>query len=126
MVNYNLMDPAIRELCRTINQFPGIITSSSCQGFVDGHRPGDPWTVHFRCRGAPSLQGYASIEFIVSMQREARAAGFKVSVACNAPPPALNGVCQSLYFVLNGARRHPTEFSDLLSRARAEFFTYPS
>src|SRR4051812_20652313 len=37
------LDPAITTLCRVIDEFPGIATTGGGQGYVDGHRPGEPW-----------------------------------------------------------------------------------
>src|SRR5262245_52964908 len=94
-VPYDEIEPAVRDLCRAINEFPGIVTCDSCQGLIDGHRPGEPWSVYFGCDRLASLEGYASIEFLVWLQREARAAGFRdLYVGVNAPPPYLNGICQ--------------------------------
>jgi hypothetical protein len=81
----------LRTLCAAIDEFPGIVTTCSYQDLVGGHRPGTSWTVHFSCGEAPTRQGYASLEFLVWLQREARAAGFSdLFVGVNAPPPYLN------------------------------------
>jgi hypothetical protein len=87
------LDPAIVELCHAINEFPGLRTRESCQGFVDGHRPGKPWAVYFQpTPSPPTRDGYTSLEFITWLCcYTARDRGFDVSVELNAPPPYLNG-----------------------------------
>lgn len=120
------LDPAVVELCRAINAFSGIETKESCQGFVDGHRPGKPWNVYFGFEGAPSLEGYAAIEFLVWLRRDAQAVGFDVEVAVNSFVPDPNHVGDSLYFVFRCKNRHPTEFADFIREMRARDFRSPS
>lgn len=125
-IPYEEIEPAIRELCHAINEFPGIITSDSCQGHIDEHRPGEPWAVYFSCDGPVSLEGYASIEFLVWLQREARAAGLKdLFVGVNAPPPYLNGICQSMYFYVEGSEGHPDDLAKLIREMRSQLFYLP-
>jgi hypothetical protein len=125
-VPYDQIEPAIRELCRAINEFPGVVTSGSCQGHLDGHRPGEPWQVYFSCNGLASLEGYASIEFLVWLQSEARAAGFKdLFVGVCAPPPYLNGVCESMYFFYECTEGHPDDLAKLIRELRDELFVTP-
>jgi 5-methylcytosine-specific restriction endonuclease McrA len=101
-------DEAIVELCKAINEFPGVATSDSCQGFIDNHRPGEPWSVYFAPQPSPpSRQGYAALEFLVYLcGSEAHAAGFDVRVGLNAPLP-LHAPGECLYFFIKGYDRHP-------------------
>jgi len=124
-VPYDQFDPEMVELCRVINEFPGIVTSSSCQGFLDDHRPGNPWHVYFECHGLPSLEGYASIEFLVYLKREARADGFDMDVGVSASAPVLNGVCQSMWFTIHCRNRHPNDYAAFLRKMRNEIFFIP-
>jgi hypothetical protein len=126
MILYEKIDPAVRDLCLAINEFPDIRTSNSCQGFIDGHRPGEPWTVFFRPQSLPSLEAYASIEFLASLKRQAAFAGFDVLMSCNSGPPYLNGIGRSLYFVLTGSKGHPAAFAELVRDAREMQFSLPS
>lgn len=83
------LDPAVVELCRAINEFPDIKTSESCQGFIDDHRPGRPWSIYFAPHPSPpTSDGYASLEFLVWLCHYiAHDRGFDVSVRLNAPAP---------------------------------------
>jgi hypothetical protein len=101
------LDPAIVELCRVINEFPGLWTRESCQGFVDGHRPGKPWEVYFQpTPSPPTPDGYTSLEFMAWLCcYTARDRGFDVSVELNAPPPYLNGPGECMYFIIKGRNR---------------------
>ena len=63
---YEELDPAIVELCRAINELPGLMTISSCQGFIDGHRKGEPWHVMFAIREV-SPASYWSLTHVVAM-----------------------------------------------------------
>jgi hypothetical protein len=121
------LDPAIVELCCTINEFPGIKTSESCQGFIDNHRPGEPWAVYFAPDPSPPTpEGYASIEFLAyACGNEAKVAGFDVRIGLNAPPPALNGPGRCLYFTIKGMNRHPDEFAAFLRQMRDMCFALP-
>lgn len=121
------LDPEIVDLCRAINEFPDIATTQSCQGFVDGHRPGEPWAVYFRPNPSPPTpDGYASIEFLIYLcGREAEASGFDVRATVNAPPPSLNGPGECLYFVISGIKRHPNEFAAYVRQMRDNFFELP-
>jgi hypothetical protein len=122
-IPYDEIDLAIRELCRAINEFPDIVTSDSCQGFVDGHRLGKPWSVYFKPNGLPTLDAYASIEFLAYIcGREAHAAGFDTRLGAAAPPPVLNGVCQSMYFYIECLNSHPDNFAGFVRKMRDEFF----
>jgi hypothetical protein len=125
-IPYDDLDPAIVELCKAINEFPGIITTESCQGFIGDHRPGEPWAVYFNFDGLPNLDGYASVEFLVWVtKREAWAAGFDTAVLVNAPPPYLNGICQSMYYCLQCPNQHPDEFAKFLREMRDQLFHVP-
>ena len=121
------LDPAVVELCRAINEFPDIRTSDSCQGFIDDHRPGEPWAVYFAPHPSPPTPGaYAAVEFLVWLCRSvARDRGFDVSVELNAPPPYLNGPGECLYFIIKGRNRHPTEFAQFIREARDNVFCLP-
>ena len=125
--DYETFDPAIVDLCRAVNEFPDIQTSDSCQGFVDDHREGEPWSVYFAPRPSPPTPaGYASIEFLVYLcGRPARDDGFDVRVRVNAPPPLLNGPGQCLYFIIEGIKRHPNEFAAFV-RERGDFRILPA
>lgn len=122
---YDDFDPEVIELCKTINEFPGIITSSSCQGFLNGHRADEPWHVFFQCDGLPSLEGYASIEFLVYLRREAIADGFDIQIGVAAPPPMLNGICESMYFTIECRNRTPNEYAAFIRRMRENLFYIP-
>ena len=124
-VPYADFDPEVVELCKTINEFPGIVTNSSCQGFLNDHRANEPWHVFFQCDGLPSLEGYASIEFLVYLLREARAAGFDIDIGVNSPPPMLNGICQSMYFTIMCRNRTPNEYAAFIRDMRKELFYIP-
>ena len=119
------LDPAMVRLSREVNRLPGIATSESCQGFIDGHRPEEPWSVHFGPTGTPSVKAYASLEFLVWFVHPARHAGFNLSVAVNSPPPYLNGPGESMYFVLECKNKHPDELADLLHNLVTDLFFLP-
>ena len=125
--DYETFDPAIVDLCRAINEFPDIQTSDSCQGFVDDHREGEPWSVYFSPNPSPPTPaGYASIEFLAGLSnRPARDAGFDVRVRLNAPPPAINGPGECLYFIIEGIKRHPDEFAAFVRETRDAGFFLP-
>jgi len=124
-VPYDQFDPEVVELCKTINEFPGIVTFGSCQGFINDHHAGEPWHVHFGCDGLPTLEGFASLEFLVYVKREAMADGFDLYVGVGAPPPMMNGICKSLYFFYECNTRHPTDFATFLRDMRDKFFCIP-
>lgn len=125
--DYADFDPAIVELCRAINEFPGIATNGSCQGFIDGHRPDRPWAVYFGMERRPTFEGYCSIEFIAWLKgSEASAAGFDVSLRLNSAPPYLNIPGNTAYFVIEGRNRHPDEFAAFIRDMREKCFFVPS
>lgn len=124
-IPYDELDPAMVRLCRTLNEFDGIATQESCQGFVDGHRHGKPWSVYFGFDGVPTLEGCAAIEFLVWLRREAQAAGFELELTVNSLAPYLNGVCQSMYFIIKCANRHPDELADFVRQMKKEAFLLP-
>jgi hypothetical protein len=124
-VPYDDFDPEIVGLCKLINEFPGIVTSSSCQGFLNNHRPEEPWHVYFECDGLPTLEAYASIEFLVYLRREALASGFDICIGVYAPPPILNGLCRSMYFTIECKNRHPDDYAAFIRDMRKEIFFIP-
>jgi hypothetical protein len=121
------LDPAVVELCHAINEFPGLRTRESCQGFVDGHRPGEPWAVYFQpTPSPPTPDGYTSLEFMTWLCcYTARDRGFDVSVELNAPPPYLNGPGECMYFIIKGRNRHPTEFAQFIREVLGLVFCLP-
>jgi hypothetical protein len=123
----NELDPAIVELCQAINEFPGLRTYESCQGFVDGHRLGEPWAVYFQpTPSPPTPDGYTSLEFMTWLCcYTARDRGFDVSMELNAPPPYLNGPGECMYFIIKGRNRHPTEFAQFIREVRGRVFCLP-
>lgn len=112
------LDPAIHELQLAIASFPGLICSASYWHPEDRGSPKARWCAHFRPRARPTMSAYAAIEFIASLKREAQAAGFDIELTCNAFPPALNGLCTSLYFVLEGRTGDPGRFAQWLLRMK--------
>jgi hypothetical protein len=92
---------------------------------LNGHRRGEPWHVFFQCDGLPSLEGYASIEFLVYLRREAVEDGFDIQIGVSAPPPMLNGVCQSMYFTIRCRNRTPNEYAAFIRRMRENLFYIP-
>jgi hypothetical protein len=122
---YDQFDPEIVELCKTINEFPGIVTTSSCQGFLNDHQPDQPWHIFFQFDGLPTLEGYASLEFLIYIRRGAIADGFDLEVGVDAALPAANGVCQSMYYFYECANRHPTQLSTFIRSIRDKLFYIP-
>jgi hypothetical protein len=123
---YHHLDAHTRQLCEALTEFPGIKTIDSCQGFIEDHRPGKPWHVYFQPVPPITPAAYASIEFIVSQRREARASGFDIYIEAGSPPPALNGIGESLYFVIKCANDHPDRFAAFLREMRRKFFILPN
>jgi hypothetical protein len=124
---YADFDPAIVELCRTIKEFPGIATSESCQGFIDGHRPDRPWAVYFGPQRRMTFAAYCSIEFLAWLKgKEASAAGFDVSLRLHSAPPYLNNPGNTAYFVIEGRNRHPDEFAAFIRDMREKCFFVPT
>jgi hypothetical protein len=68
-IDYEAIDPAVRRLCRVLNNLPGIRTVHSCQGFIDGLRPGLPWIVSFELDRHPQHIAGAvdSLEWLTSI-----------------------------------------------------------
>jgi hypothetical protein len=75
----------------------------SCQGFIDDHRPGKPWAVHFAPQPSPPTpQGYTSLEFLAWLCCHiARDRGFDVGIRVNAPPPYINGPSTCMNYALS-------------------------
>jgi hypothetical protein len=121
---YDEIDPAIVELCRAINEFPGIATMESCQGFVDGHRPGQPWAVYFGMAPDVTPAGYASIEFLTWVACDAAKSGWEINVY--SPPPYLNEVCRSMYFILSSLNEHPDKAAAWIRKLKADCFYLPA
>lgn len=122
--NYYHIDSAIVELCKTVNEFEGIRTIESCQGYIDGHRPNKPWMVLFEPDGLISHEAYCAIEFLAWIlgRREAGAAGFEVSLKINSAAPYLNGPGRTMYFTIEGRNRHPDELAALIRDLRERCF----
>ena len=117
-------DPAIVELCKSVNEFEGIRTTESCQGYIDGHRLNKPWMVLFEPDGLISHEAYCAIEFLAWIlgRREAGAAGFEVSLKLNSAAPYLNGPGRTMYFTIEGWNRHPDELAALIRDLRERCF----
>lgn len=117
-------DPAIITLCEAINEFPGITTSESCQGYIDNHRPGEAWTVYFGPNGPIASEAYCAIEFLAWLlgPREAGAAGFDVSLTLSSAPPYLNEPGRTMSFCIEGRNRHPDELAALIRKMRHDCF----
>ncbi len=109
----------LQGLCSAIGEFPGLAVLQAAVPAV----PRKPWQVFIGCRDRPGPVGYASLEFLVWLQREARAAGFcDLFIEVDAPPPHLNGVGRSMYFVLGGRVGEPDELAHLIRRLRLRLF----
>ena len=118
---YDEIDPACVRLCRFLNtEFPGITTSESCQGFIDGHRPGHPWSVYFKIdRRARNIRtAVESLEWLTWMINGDLARSDKgrgVSVGLNSYPPRWNR--EPLYFYITGAAEqapHPDQIAEAI------------
>lgn len=116
-VPYAEMDPATVPLCRLINsKFPGLQTTSSCQGFVDGHRPGEPWGVYFRIdrRVRHIRDAVDSLELLTWMINGDLRRAHRVHVGINSYPPSWNK--WPLYFYLKGEAIHPDDVAAAIER----------
>lgn len=127
-VYYDTFDPAIVLLCKAINSFPGILTTASCQGYIDGHRKGLSWRVCFSPLPETVItpQGYCSIEFLTwVINSEAKNMGFDVTLRMESFPPDPSEIGRSLSFVVEGHNRHPDDLAELINRLRDERFLLP-
>lgn len=118
-INYEELDPPIRELVRVLNEFSGISTLGSCGGHEDGtpgevHAAADEWWVTMSLEPAdseaaihaPSEQAWLDFEFLVYWISRLRAEkNVGVDLAPYAPPPHLNEPGRMLRFELRGWRR---------------------
>jgi hypothetical protein len=55
-------------------------------------------------------------------RRELTAAGIDADIKVNAPPPYLNGIGTSMYFVLSARTGHPDAAAALLRDLRSKLF----
>ena len=124
---YEELDPAIVELCRVINEFPDTFTIDSCQGFIDGHKPDEPWSVFFKPDFPASFDAYSVIEFLawVINGGVAYGEGFKVKLHLNSTPPGFNAPGETMYFFIQGYNRHPDEFAVWLRKVRDSNLVLP-
>jgi hypothetical protein len=67
---YPELDPRIVPLVRVVNSLPGIETTSSCQGRIDNHRPGEPWHVMFQATFPITPKGYFSIGAVYALLQD--------------------------------------------------------
>jgi hypothetical protein len=119
-IPYGELDPAIVPLCRLLNdEFPGIQTSESCQGFVDGHQPGKPWGVYFRLdrrirHVQTALDSLELLAWMVNSDLARARPEWGISLGLNAAPPTWN--YRPLYFWLHGESAHPDDLVGALGR----------
>jgi hypothetical protein len=124
---YHLFDPAIVSLCRVLNEFPGLCTIDSCQGFIDDHKKDTPWLICFRPDPQITFQGYCSIEFLAwALTPRATPPGVKVSFGLNAYAPHFNTPGMSAYFWIEGRKGHPDELAEYIRELRSVYFRVPT
>lgn len=129
-IPYGEFDPQVVELCRAVNEFPGIVTTESCQGYINDHRPDEPWTVFFAPNGPVTSAAYCSIEFLVyllngcGIQQDGHK-GFKATVCLNSADPGMNGPGATLYWFIEGTGRHPNELATAIREQRKKWFYVP-
>lgn len=112
----------LQGLCSAIGEFPGLAVLQAAVPAA----PSKPWQVFIGCRDRPSPAGFASLDFLVWLQREARACGFPdLFVGVNASPPYLNGVGRSLYFFIEGTTGAPDDLALFIGRYRTRLFALP-
>jgi hypothetical protein len=115
---YDEIDPAMRNLCRVLNTFPGIRTNHSCQGPIDGHKPNDPaWEVGLEIIPEQFAAGMRSMKALVwaCTDQYQNASGRYVTMTLRAKAPLtphLND--EPLYFIIEGYDGHPDELADAL------------
>ena len=108
---YETIDPGIARLCRFINEnFPGLQTTDSCQGWVDGHRPGEPWQVYVRLDvedPANLAEAVESLAYLAWLTNGA-ATRMQVNMHLNSAPPYLNDPAP--YFYIESSTVNPDDF----------------
>jgi len=113
---YETIDPAIAPLCRFINEdFPGIPTTSSCQGWIDGHRRGEPWRVYVSLDLDDLAAGVESLAYLAWLTNGG-GTGLLVTMHVNSPPPYLNDPAP--YFYIESNTVHPDEFMRAVEKVR--------
>lgn len=116
------LDPAIINLCNAINEFECLHTIESCQGYIDDHRPDEPWIVIFQPCHPITQQAYSEIEFLAWLiNNDLRPSLFPsgdVMLGLNSPPPYLNGIGETMYFYIQGRGYHPDELADTILAER--------
>lgn len=109
---YEELDPPVVNLCRVLNDAPGIHTNGSCGG-GDGHMlPPERWAVGFDLErdddGRPTLEALLSAEFIVwAINNDLVRSGLDVEVGVHSAPPYLNHPGKMLHFDITGHRDGP-------------------
>lgn len=121
--NYAEVDQNVVGLLKAINSIPGLFTTSSCGGHVNPEpyqNPEGEWEVfinlHIR-EGRPTLEAWLSIEFLAySFAKVIQNAHLSVY----SPDPFLNGLGDSITFVLEGTA-NPDEAAMQLVALLLEF-----
>ena len=121
---YDELDLAVRDLCRVINtNFFAIRTTSSCQGFIDGHREGEPWVVIVQPKESITEEAYAQLEFLAWTVSDIGKAGSKIEMTVHSMPPHLNIPGETMYFSISGQENNIADFTGFLEKVVSEYLS---
>lgn len=115
---YDEIDPAMRNLCRALNAWPGIRTNHSCQGPIDDHHPWEcTWEVGLEIDADALAAGLRSMKALIwaCVFDFAEAGERDIDVTLRAKSPLLPHLSDEvLFFILIGRVGHPEELADAL------------
>ena len=124
---YHLFDPAVVSLCKAVNEFPGLCTIDSCQGFIDDHKKGIPWLICLQPHPQITFAGYCSIEFLAwALLPRATPPELKVAFGLHAYPPHHNTPGRAAYFWIEGKKGHPDRLAEHIRELRSAYFRVPT
>lgn len=129
---YDEFDPPIVGLVRTLNELPGIETTSSCGGGEGHSEPPDRWHVGFRLEvedpradlAWPTPDAWLSMEWLTWFVNGNLRRSTGIELELNSFPPFINQPGRSIYFMVNGRRGEnglePDEFAEKIKHWAVE------
>jgi len=124
---YHLFDPAVVSLCKAVNEFPGLCTIDSCQGFIDDHKNDTPWLICLQPHPQITFAGYCSIEFLAwALLPGTTPPELKVAFGLHAYAPHHNTPGRAAYFWIEGEQGHPDQLAEYIRELRSAHFRVPA